>query len=708
MKQWKLANASVFRAILVSSVVATFLTCGDKKKNDNSNGGGPGGPGGPGTQSPLNVTADLNGAVGVLIVDTNGGGSMGAGLHGFKNASLLEDSNAEKSSLVKLDSDGNIQPAITAEQPETQNMGGPSQQLPKIMTIAVSPHKDVYIHFERAFLYRQPEDPSVDVWEMSNGYQCQIFKVKGGTLDTLMTSPPEANNLECIDNQRFIDSWRANRNSVFQFDDESNVYYPASPPNSNGKSVVYKRTRDGSQTTEVINANICVNDFLITKLGGVFYTGNSSCDGGGGGDGGGFFRYVAPAGGGVREIARDWWNFVFEPKAGANATDTAVFFGPDPRSSTTASWNSACLFNFDPSAGDNASDSIDEVITCGSDIWNWINVSRPEDRTEFGNGNDENDPIKKAAWVTEFQNRCESQGQIFAGGGSQINAIKQDSEGNVYVIGKVRKKKEGEIQCGLQVRGQHCVLDNIPYLLGDAVYGTEALCQAAGGLWKGTTGWCDGLPQFTTKTECNDNNAANEWRYTSEGFSYNNVISDMCTDMDNSQRVENVWSVSDPDRQAIERETNPVAFYSSNWFNCQPVGGTTNGGGDQWTDEYRALAIVDDETKTLAMLSGTDEQAVQIWLVDDMPYYSTYNTGDGKYYLKRYNSGTGTSAVLHSNFEAYNIAPGSSEGSVFYDGLDFSNNSYSFGTMETTEPYARTEKTGLTGTVKTIVILPKD
>ncbi|MBP9706175.1 MAG: hypothetical protein KBD78_00925 [Oligoflexales bacterium] len=678
------------RFLLVSLLVSA---CGDKKKDENH-------PQGAccGTQETI-VTADLNNAVGMLILENNGAAS----LHGFKNVSLAEgdaEGDADDSSLVKINEDGEIEPAISIEEDEV--MMGPPKQLPKILTIAVSPHKDVYLHFERPFIYRVVDVPGEDPWDMSKGYQCQIFKVEGGTLDKLLVTPPEADNLECIDNLRFIDSWQANRNSVFQFDDDSNVYYPASLPNGGGKMVVYKRTRDGETTTEVINSNICVNDFLITKNGGVFYTGSSSCEGGGG-DAGGFFRYVAPDDGGVREIARDWWNFVFEPKAGNNATDSAVFFGPDPRSSTTASWNSACLFNFDPSAGTSATESISDVITCGSDIWSWINVTRAEDIPTYGIGNDETNLTKKALWVAELQNRCESEGQIFAGGGSQINAIKQDTLGNVYVIGKVRKKKAGEISCGLQIRGQHCVFDNAPYLVGDTTYGTEVLCQEAGGLWKGSTGFCDGFPEFTTEADCEA--AMHVWKFTSEGFHYNNVSTDLCTDLDNANREVNIWDISGPDVTAIEAGTKVV--YNANWYNCQPIDASSNGG-DQWTDEYRALAIVDEETKTLSMLSGTNEQAVQIWLVDDVPYYSTYNTTDGKYYLKRYSVTSESSAVLHTNFEAYNIASGGSSASVYYDGLDFSNNSYSFGTMSTSAPYDRTEKTGLTGTVKTIVILPQD
>ena len=62
---------------------------------------------------------------------------------------------------------------------------------------------------------------------------------------------------------------------------------------------------------------------------------------------------------------------------------------------------------------------------------------------------------------------------------------------------------------------------------------------------------------------------------------------------------------------------------------------------------------------------------------------------------------------MADNFEVYNLTDGDSDATLFYDGLDFDNNSYSFGTIATEAPYDRTEKPGLTGMIKTIVILPK-
>ncbi|MCX6128412.1 MAG: hypothetical protein NTX25_05025, partial [Proteobacteria bacterium] len=404
--------------------IAMISGCGDKKHNDdnkNFNGGG-------GGQSLQTVTADFSGAVGVLVIDSSQSGSLR--LNGFANESMsLADSGSNDTSLVKVDNQGDIKSALSTAESDSENGGCCQQPLPRIKTIAVSPNKEIYLHFERPFVYKAPDSP--EGWSKANdpvnGYQCQIFKVKGGDLDDLRVNPPDpsAGNLECLDSEHFVDSWQAQRNSVFQFDKDSNVYYPGSLPNGGGKMVVYKRTADGT-TSEVINSNICVQDFLVAKSGGVFYTGTSKCDGSGGGSGG-FFRYVSPSSS-VIEIARDWWNFVFEPISTSSA-DKAVFFGPDPRSSTTASWNSACLFAFDPAGGSSASDRINNVITCGADIWSWIQMTRTEDVAAYGSGYQNGNSSPSNAWITEFKSRCESSGKVFAGGGSQISAIKQTSDG---------------------------------------------------------------------------------------------------------------------------------------------------------------------------------------------------------------------------------------------------------------------------------------
>lgn len=674
-------------------------SCGGKK-DDGRGGGGP--MNGGGQQALTDVKADFSGAIGVLVIDPNQTTSslrLVGGEDGPVNLSLAETGSSDggDGSLAKVGSDGEVKSAISSgDSEEEQNNNGwcCKPKLPAVKTIAISPSKEIYLHFERAFVYKAPEDGDwSDAWEASSGLMCQIFKVKGGTIEDLIANPPaDAGNLECLDNLHFVDSWQAQRNSVFQFDSDSNVYYPGSIPNGNGKMVVYKRTADG-KVTEMINSNICVQDFLVTKSGGIFYTGSSNCQNGSGGSGGGFFRYVSPSSS-IIEIARDWWNFVFEPSASATG-DKAVFFGPDPTSSKTASWDSACLFNFDPNGGSNASDRITPAITCGADIWSWINMTRAADVTAFGTGYTNGNQSPTTEWINEFKSRCESSGQVFAGGGSQISSIKQTTAGEVYVIGQVRKKKEGELTCGLNIKGSHCVLKGIPYLYGDATYGSESTCQNAGGTWT-EEGWCADSTK-STRSACV---AASTWTF--RDVNYNNVASALCGVTSGSNILANNAFFSET-VAATNGTPNPTPKYTRGWMNCQvkSTDGSTNN--YNWTDEYKGLAKVNSTSKTLSLLSGTDEQAINLWLVGDQPYFSSYNTTTGKYYLKKYENNA--AVTIAENFEAYNLSASGETGKLYYDGLDFGTNAYSFGTMLEASPYTRTIKTGLTGTVKTIVIL---
>jgi hypothetical protein len=672
-------------------VCMSIMSCG---KDD----GGDDHPPGPGGQLAQQVTADFSGAVGVLVIDS-AGEETGLRLDGARNESFrlqAAGNSSDDTSLVKVDKNGDIKSALSKIESQEGCCG---EDLPRVQTIAISPNGEVYLHFERPWVYRMPENGQWDdVWDMANGYQCQIFKIKGGSIDNLRNNPPTAgeNNLECIDNLHFVDGWQVQRNSVFQFDDDSNVYYPGALPNGYGKMVVYKRSADGSTTTEVINSNICVQDFLVTGSGGVFYTGTSQCEDNNGGDGG-FFRYVSPDNK-VREIARDWWNFVFEPVEGADG-DEAVFFGPDPRSATTASWNTACLFGFDPAAGSTADTSISETITCGSDIWSWINLDRSEDIATYGHGYHNGNSSPTDGWITEFAERCTSAGQIFAGGGSQISSIKQDSNGEVYVIGRVRMKKEGELTCGLTIKGPHCLVAGSPYLPGHATYGSESDCQNEGGTWVEDEGYCTNDGSQYTHDNCIS--AAATWAY--RDVHYPNAASSLCgatASTSNQPYSGNIWDATVEDDGTTLDDT----IFKREWLNCQVKGKSE--GGHEWTDEYKGLAKVDESTKSLELLSSTDEQAINLWLVNDVPYYSTYNTAQGKYLLKRWNTSKSSAATVAENFEAYNISESNQNGKLFYDGLDFSTNAYSFGTMQESSPYTRTVKTGLTGTVKTIVILP--
>jgi len=116
------------------------------------------------------------------------------------------------------------------------------------------------------------------------------------------------------------------------------------------------------------------------------------------------------------------------------------------------------------------------------------------------------------------------------------------------------------------------------------------------------------------------------------------------------------------------------------------------------------MARVDKTKEQLSLVSSTTEQALKLWVISDKVYYSSFSVNTGQYRLNAYD-GSNVSNLL-TNMEVYNLAKsGLSDGSLYFDGLDFSNNSYTFGTVSTRSPYSTSTKTGVTGTVKTMVYL---
>ena len=133
-------------------------------------------------------------------------------------------------------------------------------------------------------------------------------------------------------------------------------------------------------------------------------------------------------------------------------------------------------------------------MSCGRDIWGWLELEREVDVNEFGYGwnnytGSEQNYAPSLTWREEYKRRCETKDQIFAGGGSQISSIEQDSNGAVYVIGNIRKKAEGALTCNVEFRGPHCVIDAAPALNYTNSAGTEvaltsqSVCSDASGTW---------------------------------------------------------------------------------------------------------------------------------------------------------------------------------------------------------------------------------
>ncbi|MBP6218926.1 MAG: hypothetical protein KA436_10100 [Oligoflexales bacterium] len=731
-------------AILGSALLFLGLFgCGDNKDNkDNKDTGSqatvegnnsqgqmsPSSPGGPNGQPALKAKVDLRGSIGLLVIDPSGLGStlalsedqsedsdvtsLASALRNPDSSFFLSDTGPIKgeNSLQKLDADGNPQDVITvtttsAELSSTTQTGTDVQTtvsvpqntwvppLPKIVTIAVSPKKELFLHFENAFRFKLPASSSstnnFGGDQRTDGTYCQLFRVKGGTVEDLKTNEPSADNLECLTADHEIDQWRSLRNAVFQFDAAGNVFF-AARPFSQPKTVVYKYARDTGALTEMINANICVQDFLVTPAGGLFYTGTDSC--GAGGDGG-FFRYVSPSStGGLLEIARGWWNFIFEPISTATS-DKAIFFGPDPTNASAASWNTACIFQFDPAGGSTTALRTSKVITCGDNVWDWVNMRRSSDTTTFGAAPDPNND-GAATYITEAKSRCESSGQIFAGGGSQISAIKQDSTGLVYVIGNMRKKNAGTFQCNIEVRGPHCKLNEQP----DLTVSTASACTTKGGSWV-DIGQCS---DYTKSTSADCFAASASW--TRNQTWYSNVKGDLCKSGSSDRILANNWwnSSNTLSKVSAANASENTFKYKLNNVYCQEP--KTNAGGDAWTTEYKALGKVSSTDQTLQLLSDVSEQATGLWIIKDKVYYSAYNTTEGKYKLRSF--ANGAISTLSDNFQVYTLSEGPADNSLYFAGLDFADNAYKFGTLNLTNN-EKTQKTGLTGTVQTIVIYAK-
>lgn len=683
--------------------LTSSLSCGDKNKGNNYSGNMP----------ALKVTANLKDSVSLFVVDPNQKSSstkliddhnatakkIGAPQLALEDIDFsqleLASSDDGSASLEKSDSNGNITSALSST---SDGSNGTPPKLPKILTLALSPapYNEIFVHFETAFRYKTdsnsgPMSPGTD--PRSDGTYCQLFRVKGGSIEDLKTTAPTTDNLECLDSNHFIDNWNAYRLSVFQFDSSGNVYFPGAIPNS-PKLVVYKWNRSNSSLTEIINSNICVQDFLVMKTGSIFYTGTSSCNGSGGSPNGGFFRYLSSSG--LTEIARNWYNFIYEASS-TSTGDQAVFFGPDPTTASTASWNSACLFKFDPSGGDTTSARTSQVITCGANIWDWIQMNRSQDTTTYGrgfqNGSDPSD-----AYKTEYASRCTSSGQIFAGGGSQISSIGQDSTGQIYVIGNVRKKNAGTITCNVEIRGPHCKdSDGEP----DPSYTTSSDCTTAGGTWidEGTCSSFTGTTTPVTSSTCFS--ASGTWNR--RNTDYSGISTSICTRAGAIAQTD--WWSSDNTKSfqtATSSGANTMKF-RLNGMNCEPPQSTSTG--DQWTSEYQGLGKVNSSSLTLSLLSSTSEQAIKLWVIDDVVYYSSFNTTSGKYSLRTWNGSS--SVTMIDNFEAYHLNSSVNSDSLYYDGLDFSDNTYNVGTLLKASPYTREKNVTLTGTLKMVVVLPK-
>ena len=600
--------------------------------------------------------------------------------------------SSDKSNLKKIDSDGTVGSAV-----ETKT-GEWAPSIPIVKSIGISPNKDVYIQFEHNFVYRTTDDNGgscSDPWSASSPCSCQLFKLKSTLTEwTSGTASSEFDNLECIDNEHRLDSW-SQTGATFQFDSSSNVYYMAGFENAQG-TILYKvsPTKVDSKyvKTEMVNKSICIRDWRVTDGGGLFYVGENCIDGQWSGSGA-FFRYVSPSGVLV-EIARNWWEYTFQPIEGV-AGDQVLFFGPDPDSSSVATWDSTCLFKFDPALASGSRGT--KLVSCNQHIWDWLELKRSEDIAIFGNHQRWQNP--PSAWRSEYKNRCLNNSDTFIGGnsGTPVKSIVQDASGKAYIVGDISKKNAGEYSCGLEIKGNHCVINSIPVLRRNATDNyTNSTCTTDSGTWT-RNGWCEGGNSQSTPSTC-----TGTWK--DYGTWYNNIkykiantdnvttyeTGHVCLEVgDNSSSFAGGLTLSDDNVTAMKLKINN--------FDCsQPS--------DGWTTSYKGLAYVNPTTKMLDLKSATTEQVTEMWLIKDSLYYSSYASK----YLFMKNVDNSTNTTLLTDLEVYHAGPSPKKsGWIFFDGLDFTNNSYSLGDLNpgATDVKASIEKvTGLTGRIKSMVI----
>ena len=600
--------------------------------------------------------------------------------------------SSEKSNLKKIDSEGKVGSAVESKTGEW------APSIPIVKSIGISPNKDVYIQFERNFVYRTTDDNGgscSDPWSASSPCSCQLFKLNSTLTEwTSGTASSEFDNLECIDNEHRLDSWNQT-GGTFQFDSSSNVYFMAGFENAPG-TILYKISStkvDGKYVkTEMVNKSICIRDWRVTDGGGLFYVGENCIDGQWSGSGA-FFRYVSPSGVLV-EIARNWWEYTFQPIEGVSG-DQVLFFGPDPDSSSVAAWDSTCLFKFDPALASGSRGT--KLVSCNQHIWDWLELKRSEDIAIYGNHQRWQTP--PAAWRSEYKNRCLNDSDTFIGGnsGTPVKSIVQDASGKAYIVGDISKKNAGEYSCSLEIKGNHCVINSIPVLRRNATDNyTNSTCTTDSGTWT-RNGWCEGGNNQSTPSTC-----TGTWK--DYGTWYNNIkykiantdnvttyeTGHVCLEVgDNSSSFAGGLTLSDDNVTAMKLKINN--------FDCsQPS--------DGWTTSYKGLAYVNPTTKMLDLKSATTEQVTEMWLIKDSLYYSSYASK----YLFMKNVDNSTNTTLLSDLEVYHAGPSPKKsGWVFFDGLDFTNNSYTLGDLNpvATDVKASIEKvTGLTGRIKSMVI----
>jgi hypothetical protein len=632
----------------------------------------------------ITVTANIGGAEAMFIAS--------------EDTSVVGDISVEKaitvsseSPLFSVTTSGVVSVLAAAYADGSDALSG----LPRLSFVAVSPLGHVILVFEHSFMFTEPDADYSDPWAESSPYTCQIFVVDRKLTD--VTTGATAPGLTCLTTELVLNTWDF-RAAMVQFDNDGGVYFTAHVP-QNWKNVLLKwtpgtddaNTSDVDESTdgtlaEMINANICFREYLVTNEGGVLYTGITSTNGDCNGTS--FLRYRTPAGA-LQEITSGWWDYVFKPIEGTASGDIdlspnisasnigqILFYGPDPEIATSPEWNDACLFKFNPDASGEAR-SI-QIADCNIDIWQYVDWADD---------------------ITTKKTRCTETKSLMGGGNVPGKILLADLNGDgdnyeIYVMGNIFEKKAGEWRYDMCVNEAHCVnSSSVPTY----TYLAQGTCEAVtGNAWK-TSGDCyNQYTDSTLYTALNTGGAA----------------------------------VNDTEWQL-----------NGQW--CQQPGG-------DWRDTYSAFSWViwsdngdgaaddtptddSDDTKQIVRFSGNNEIVKNGWIISGRIVYSAFNSDDGAYKLREVvwtdsdadgnvdtTDGADDDAVpdeitktdLLAGIEVYELFadPRSNHsGEWFFNGLRFSDNQYITGTFnpDDADPESTlATEASITGQIETLVIVP--
>jgi hypothetical protein len=547
------------------------------------------------------------------------------------------------------------------------------EPLPRVTAVGLSPDGNVYILFERSFMYRQPtaEDMAsgVDLYGPSSPFRCQLFRANGSWQE----AAADLAELECVTNQHEVRTWDARR--VMQFDASGKLYFRAAVPGQ-PKEVFYQYDPATRALSEKVNGNICWRDVQVTPRGSLFYTGSStSSDGGCGGTS--FFRYVSEDNR-LSEIARDWWNFKYlaeqDPEDPNN--ERIIFYGPDPNSTSSVGWDTACLYRYDPAVADPAART-ERLVECSSNPYNYV----------YGAGATPGQVSDEG--LAAFGERCQSEGQLFVGG-EGVTGLSQLRDGTLFVVGKFQKKLAGEVHCGLDVNVDHC--DS-----ADPAHATEEACTGAGHEWLHAQPYCS-KPEYLNPGDCATNEGV--WN-NGVGFRHYDVAGASCL--------------------------TPQPGFTRGWLDCRSPGQSQAGPQPMpnLMQEVNGLAYLAPREAggfELRLVSEPTEEVERYWAVEGQSgpelYYSVYQSGQYNLRLAtQVDAGDGQVEVarrlLLEDYEVYNLQRAPADPSrVMFDALQFATNEYVFGSVDTTLPtpeevHASVEAVqGVSGRVETLIVLP--